>query len=223
MSQYFTSETDEYIKKFKQANTPAEKHKIFQEGIEKAFRTLIENLIFVYRFYKLDDVETLKDDCLASLYESIEKFDTEKGKKGFSYFNVVAKNWFIQKAREKTKKSKTEREYHVDINKESVKTTPELTYDHHEKDVVEKEFWICLFKQADQWRSKLQKKNEKKVLEAVLFIIQNPELVDNYSKKAVYLYIREMTGLNEKQVTTVLKKLREMYSKWKADYLREGE
>ena len=88
---------------------------------------------------------------------------------------------------------------------------------------LEREFWKSFFKELDFWRAKLVKKNEKRVLEAVIFLMNNSELVSIYNKKAVYLYLREMTGLNEKQVAIILKKMREMYCKWKMSYYNEGD
>ena len=78
MSQYFTEETDEFIRRFIAAEEDDVKHDIFNEGIRPAFEKLIENLIYVYKFFTLDDVETLKQDCLANLYEAIPKFNPEK-------------------------------------------------------------------------------------------------------------------------------------------------
>jgi len=222
MPQYFTKETDEYIKKFLKTEDSENKHALFNEGIRPAFEKLIENLIFVYKFFTIDDVETLKQDCLANLYEMLPKFDPEKGTKGFSYFNVVAKNWFIQKTRERAKKNRIERELHVGVDSDSIRDNPSMTYSPHEDDVLEQEFWKSLFTELDFWRSKLVKKNERKVLEAVIFLMSNPELVTIYNKKAVYLYLREMTGLNEKQVAMNLKKMRELYAKWKSKYFTEG-
>jgi len=219
MSQYFTEQTDVYIKDFLESDVPEIKHKLFNEGIKPAFEKLIENLIYVYKFFNLgEDIETLKRDCLANLYQMLPKFKPDKGKKGFSYFNVVARNWFIQKARERTKKNRIEREIHVDIDRDSVKNNEALSYSSHESSVLEKEFWLSMYREFDFWRDKLQKKNEKKLLEAVIFLLTNPELVSIYNKKAVYLYLREMTGLNEKQVAMNLKKLRELYEKFKNDY-----
>jgi len=216
--QYFTPETDVYIKNFLRCEDPEQKHEYFNEGIRPAFEKLIENLIYVYKFFNLDDVETLKKDCLANLYEMLPKFDPDKGSKGFSYFNVVAKNWFIQKARERTKKSKRDRDLHVGVSNDSIKTNPALTYAPHEKKVIEREFWLSFYTELEFWRSKMLKKNERKVLEAVIFLMNNSELVAIYNKKAVYLYLREMTGLNEKQVAMNLKKMRELYGKWKTKY-----
>ena len=219
MANYFTAETDEYIKKFNESTEDEEKHRLFNEGIRPAFEKLIENLIFVYKFFTLtDDVETLKQDCLENLYRILPKFDASKGTKGFSYFNVVGKNWFIQKSREKSKKLKTEKELHVDMTSNSIENDHSMIYDHVEKRLIEREFWMSFFEELDFWRSKMVKKNESKMLEAVIFLLQNPELAPIYNKKAVYLYLREMTGLNEKQVAMNLKKMRELYFKWKVRY-----
>jgi len=222
LSQYFTKDTDHSIKEFLESKDESKRHSLFDVSIRPAFEKLIENLIYVYKFFTLDDVDTLKQDCLANLYEMLPKFDPNKGTKGFSYFNVVAKNWFIQKTRERTKKSKVERELYVDIDKDSIKNNPSMTFSPYEDSIVEREFWVSLYDEMDMWRSKLSKKNERKVLEAVIFLIQNSELVAIYNKKAVYLYLREMTGLNDKQVAMNLKKMRDMYSKWKERYFEEG-
>lgn len=225
MSDYFTKETDEYIKMFLNETDDSKKHEIFNLGIKPAFEKLIENLIFVYKFFSLDDVETMKKDCLASMYEILNagKFDFEKGTKGFSYFNVVGKNWFIQKAREYSKKSKIEKDIHVDISSSNVKNNQNLSQQPHEEKVLDKEFWLSLNSEMDFWRSKLTKKNERSVLEASMFLLQNPDLVPIYNKKAVYMYLRDMTGLNEKQVALNLKKIRSLYEKWKQRYHEEGQ
>ena len=50
------------------------------------------------------------------------------------------------------------------------------------------------------------KPNEKSVLEAVKVLLNNIEDIEIFNKKAVYLYLRELTGLNTKQVVNNLNK-----------------
>ena len=57
MANYFTVETDESIEAFQAAESDNEKHRIFNEEIRPAFEKLIENLIFVYKFFKFGDIE----------------------------------------------------------------------------------------------------------------------------------------------------------------------
>ena len=59
------------------------------------------------------------------------------------------------------------------------------------------------------------KKNEKVVLDAVRILLHNIDDIEIFNKKAVYLYLREITGLNTKQVVNNLNKLREKYRNFK--------
>ena len=223
MANYFTKDTDKAIFAFTSSDDPHVKHAIFDAEIRPAFEKLIENLIFVYGFFNIDDVETLKKECLTNLYEMLPKYDYSRGTKAFSYFNVIAKNWFIQKAREKNKKNKLESELYYDLDHESVKNDPNFMQSPYETLVEDKEKWVVFYKTLESWRGKMTKKTEKQILEAVIFLMKNSELVSIYNKKAVYLYLRELTGLNTKQVVVNLKKIKSLYEKWHEEYFSTGE
>lgn len=223
MAQYFTADTDDALNAFNSSSDIEEKHRLFQDRIRPAFEKLIENLIYVYRFYTIDNVDTLKDECLTNLFETIPKFDPNKGAKGFSYFNVVAKNWFIQKIRERAKQNKNESELFYDLDHEAAKNDPNFMVAPHEEVVEDAEKWIKFYEAMDSWKHELTKAAEVKVLNAVIFLMKNPDLVTIYNKKAVYLYLRELTGLQTKQVVNNLKKIKELYDEWHEEYLRSGE
>lgn len=223
MAHYFTKNTDESIKRFLESESEMEKHAIFDIEIRPAFEKLIESMIYTYGFYRIDDTDTLKMECLTNLYETIPKFDPSKGFKGFSYFNVICKNWFIQKTRERNRRNRLESEMFYDIDHEVARRDPSFTAHPHEEMVEEQEFWLSLFSQLRFWRKKLTKESEVKILEAIIFLLENPDLVPIYNKKAIYVYLRDLTGLNTKQVVTNLKKIKTMYVKWKGDYLESGE
>ena len=74
----------------------------------------------------------------------------------------------------------------------------------------------------DEWRQVLVKKTERQVLEAVIFMFQNADMVPIYNKKAIYLYIREITGLTTKQVISTIRKMRDLYYEFK-DKFDNGE
>ena len=59
------------------------------------------------------------------------------------------------------------------------------------------------------------KSNEKKVYHAVKVLFEYSDDIDIFNKKAVYLYLREMTHLNTKQVVNNLNKLRIRYRDWR--------
>ena len=77
----------------------------------------------------------------------------------------------------------------------------------------------CLKDEMMRWKDKFCKDQEKKVLEAIILLFENPDIVPIYNKKAIYFYIREITGLNTKQVVTNLNKFKRKYNLLKKKYL----
>ena len=76
---------------------------------------------------------------------------------------------------------------------------------------VEKEFWTELWKEMESWDTGNLKPNELKVLEAIKLLLEHPDSIEIFNKKAIYLYIREITGLNTKQIVNNLNKMRAKY------------
>lgn len=211
MPLYFGPEVDAKIVEYNSETDVNKKNQIFEDGIRPAMMTLIESQMYLYGFYKIDDPEVLKNEALSNLYEIIPKFDSTRGKKAFSYFNVVVKNWFIWKIRDKNKRLKQQSENFYGIDHDVVRNDPSLILSSHEDDIVDREFWLSLYRDMDRWRQLLKKKQEIQVLDAIVFLLQNTHLVSIYNKKAVFLYIREMTGLTMKQVNHHINRLKDLY------------
>ena len=66
------------------------------------------------------------------------------------------------------------------------------------------------------------KDNEKKVLQAIKILFETVDEIEIFNKKAIYLYIREITGLNTKQVVNNLNKIRIKYRNFKKGW-NEGK
>lgn len=225
--QYFTLATDASIEKFQNSDDDNERKRVFEKEIAPALEKLIQNIIYVYKFYPLGDPETLQRECLSDMYEIIAKgkYNPEKSNnpskktsKAFSYFNMVVKNWFIAKSRENNRKNKNESDLYYDLDHEVVRNDPSFVVHPYEELLENKERWFEFYKAMESWRTKLDKKNELHVLEAIIFILKNAELVSVYNKKAVYLYLRDLTGLNTKQIVVNLKKIRTLYAKWHQEF-----
>jgi hypothetical protein len=86
------------------------------------------------------------------------------------------------------------------------------TYEEKRTDM---EFWLSLHGEIDTWDSFMIKENEKKVLMAVRILLDSADEIEIFNKKAIYLYLREITGLNTKQVVNNLNKLRKRYKVFK--------
>ena len=52
--------------------------------------------------------------------------------------------------------------------------------------------------------------------------MENIDQIEIFNKKAVYLYMREITGLNTKQIVSALNKMRERYRTFKKKW-NDGE
>jgi hypothetical protein len=89
-------------------------------------------------------------------------------------------------------------------------------------EIEEKEFWASLLTEINSWQNLKLKPNEQKVLDAVVTLMENIEQIEIFNKKAVYLYMREITGLNTKQIVSALNKMRERYRTFKKKW-NEGE
>ena len=79
------------------------------------------------------------------------------------------------------------------------------------KDREDKEFWFELMRNLDKWETVMLKPNEKKVLMAVRHLIDNIDNIEIFNKKAIYLYLREITGLSTKQIVCQLNKMKKKY------------
>ena len=86
----------------------------------------------------------------------------------------------------------------------------------------EAEFWLYLRDMITEWDVETLKPNEKKVLEAIKILFDNIDSIEIFNKKAIYLYMRELTGLNTKQVVNNLNKFRNKYRTFKKQW-QEGE
>ena len=53
---------------------------------------------------------------------------------------------------------------------------------------------------------------------AVRILLDSADQIEIFNKKAIYLYLRELTGLNTKQVVNNLNKLRKRYRTFKTKW-----
>ena len=103
---YFGKETHLAIVKYQGETNNNIKNKIYVDEIKPAFEKLVENLIFIHGFSSCkNSFFILKSDCISFLFETLQKFNPDKGSKAFSYFNVCAKHFLIIQQKKKIKKN----------------------------------------------------------------------------------------------------------------------
>lgn len=216
---YFGEDVDQAIVLFQLETDEDNKHKLFVEDIKPAFEKLINYHYFRTPIAKDEDIV---HDCMSFLYEILinKKFNSEKYSRGFPYFNMVVKHFFIQKLKSEKKKASTDKniESLSDYNSNETYFDSVLFVDNIETEFQKKEFIEILKENLPKWKDQFSKDQEKKVVEALIILFDNVGNIDIFNKKAIFWYIRDITGLNSKQVATNLNKIKKKFNFLKRKY-----
>ena len=213
---YFTQVHEDAIIQYTKSNCMRERTQLYVEYIGPAFNEMVDKIVFTYKFTNLPNCDSLREECKIWLMTILEKYDPSKGSKAFSYFSVITKNWFIHKVKKQQKKNL--REVELDniskSHEEEFLSTTESYISEREED----EFWKMFYEEIQSWDESQMKDNDLKVYKAINILFESKEEIDIFNKKAIYLYLREITGLNTKQIVNSLKKFRKRYSTFKNDW-----
>jgi len=212
---YFNMDTQAAIEKYQKLECDQTKLVIYEKEILPAFSKLSENLIFVYGFKSpYLGFDELKADCISFLYESIYKWSPERGTKAFSYYNVVAKNWLIINCRQH-KKIKSR---HVSVDDPyGMTATQKALFEAHSVDPPPEETLIKrqqrgqIMKLLDEMKVKLTNHNELICLQSIETLFGNIENLELLNKRAVLIYIRDISGLDKKQLSKAMSVIRRHY------------
>tara|TARA_R110000765_G_scaffold413259_1_gene513236 strand:+ start:295 stop:843 length:549 start_codon:yes stop_codon:yes gene_type:complete len=171
---------------------------------------MVDKIVFTYKFTNLPNIDYLRDECKIWLMTVLDKFDPSKGSKAFSYFSVITKNWFIHKVKKQQKRNRREIDY--DNISKSYEEEYLSTNESYISNREEEEFWNRFYEEIKSWDASQMKENDLKVYQAIIVLFESKEDIEIFNKKAIYLYLREITGLNTKQIVNSLKKFRKKYS-----------
>ena len=206
---YFTEVHEQAIIDYVASESVRERTELYNQYLGPVFDEMVDKIVFTYKFTTLPNIDYLRDECKIWLITILDKYDPNKGSKAFSYFSVITKNWFIHKVKKQSKKTRTEIEY-IDLPKDL-----ELKYisttNPYPKEREHEEFFNFLKNEIDSWEHDKMKENEEKVLNAIRILFESADDIEIFNKKAIYLNMREITGLNTKQVVNNLNKMRIRY------------
>jgi hypothetical protein len=218
---YFNSDTQAAIVKFQKSTDKKSRDVLYVQDIMPAFEKLVENLINIHKFTGLHDTyEELKNDCVNFLFETIHKFDANRGTNAFSYFNVVAKNWLIIRTKQKAQKIKRNVSLddpagltaHESLIIEEYNVLPSQDFLIDSADSVENTIGMLY-----DIRSRVKTENELTCINSIITIFENIDEIDLLNKSAVLLYMRELSGLTPKQLTSAMQSIKRHYKKTKID------
>lgn len=213
---YFTKDHEKAIIEYCSTDCNRRKTEIYTTMLQPAFNEMVDKIVFTYKFTTLPNIEQLREECKVWLMTILDKFQPDKGHKAFSYFSVITKNWFIHKV--KKHKKKLEREVSLEI----AEIDPDIhfvdTDDSYQNKKMRKEMMNILREEMKSWEVDFQKEKEKKVYDAVLMLFDSAEDIEIFNKKAIYLYLRELTGMNTKQIVSQLNKMKSRYKDFRRDW-----
>ena len=213
---YFTKDHENAILRYCTSENHREKEILYETLIQPAFNQMVDKIVFSYKFTSLPNIDELRMECKVWLTTILDKYDPNRGSKAFSYFSVITKNWFIHKVKRNTKR--LQREVPYEEAELELQTTFVDPGDQYYQTRVSEEFWANLWEEINSWEVDFEKEAEKKVYEAIKIVLSSVDDIEIFNKKAVYLYLRELTGMNTKQIVTHLNKMRERYREFKTDW-----
>lgn len=215
---YFTKIHEDAVLEYVATDDNKKRNQIYVKILRPALTEMIKKIVYRYKFTSLPNIVSLIDECEGHLVSILNKYDKNRNTKAFSYFTRITINWFIQKGK---KHSKQQKETLYD----KLPLWVEEEFFSIENPFVEKtineEFITNLWEEISNWENLSLKPNERKTLEAIKILLFNPESIDIFNKKAIYLYVREITGLNTKQILNNFNKFRKLYKNFKNDWLNK--
>lgn len=220
-SNYFNEETEEAIKLYNSIDDPIQRAKIFSDHIYYPFYKLAENIIHTFKFYytDTDDIEDLKHKIVTLLLdEKISKFDPSRGTKAYSYFGTIVKRWLINynnKNYKLLKRKGTLEEYEIEG------LDPEEVYDKNA--ISLSEFMDVYVKTMyEELETLFEKDTDQKIADAILTIFSSRMDIQLFRKKALYIYIREMTECKTPHLTYVVSRLKDRFYELYHDRIERG-
>jgi len=218
---YFTLDTQAAIIEYRLETSLVKRNKIFNQRIYYAFYKLAENIIHTFKFYytEVDNIDELKHEVIAFLLEKLHLYDDKKGK-AYSYFGTIAKRYLIVYNNNNYKRLKGKAPVN-DIDEDKTITNNLLL---EKVDDLETINFIDLYikKIDDDLLEIFPKAQEARVGDAILELFKRRENIDIFNKKALFIYIKEITDAPTPTITKVIKVLKQIYKEMLEKYLDEG-
>ena len=218
---YFTQDTEDAIVEYLACIDQAERNRIYNDRIEYGFYKLSENIIHTFKFYytDTDTIEELKHEVITFLLEKLHLYKPEKGK-AFSYFGTIAKRYLIVYNENNYKKLQEK----VDVDESDEEQMHLYENDKNIENMLDGNgFMDQYIRYIDKHLFRLfPKKQDAQTADAIVELFRKRETLEIFNKKALYIYIREITDVSTPQITKIIKKLKLIYIQLYNEYYEHG-
>ena len=210
---YFNEETEKAVIAFQVSLDPEERKLIYIRGIAPAFEKMVENLINIHKFTDVS-LDELKCDCIAFLYETLPKWDSKRGTAAFSYFNVVGKHFLINRVKSRQQRARRG----ISMDDETLLSQTELRLielhdllPSQDSAMDSQQTVAGLFSILNEVRTYVETPNELAVINSIITMFENIDTVDFFTRTAAVIYIKELSGLSSKQLSTAMHNIKRLY------------
>jgi predicted SprT family Zn-dependent metalloprotease len=214
---YFDVKEEEAVKAYLLATTFEEKNRIYNDSLRSPLDKMISSIIRRYKLYRKDmDFREIHTDTHSFLMTKVDKFKPSKGKKAYSYFGTICKNYLMGQII-KDQKDLNRKISYEDISS-SLEERPDMMYtidnDTIETEVIIKEYLQDLKDYIDKENLS---ESEVKLGYALIDLFENYESIftvtDNnkFNKNIILLSLRDMTNLSTKDIRISMKKFKKVY------------
>jgi hypothetical protein len=214
---YFNKINEIAINAYNMSDDQRLKNKIYNRFIHYPFDKLAENVIHTYKTYYFEvPYEDVKANVVAFLNEKIHKFNGDNGR-AFSYFTVIARNYLFNENNANYARMKMRDGIEV------IDTSRDIVNEVFDKNQIEaiKDFMDYYVMYMDvNIMTIFNKERDQKIADSLTELFRTRDNLYSYNKKALYILIRERTGVQTQYITRVVGKMRTIYKELYIDYMK---
>jgi len=221
---YFGPDEEDAVVRFLTSEDYNERNQIFNEYLKYPLDKMIESIIRKYKLYRKGfTFEELHGDTLSFLMTKVHKFETNIGKKAYSYFGTIAKHYILGLLIKDEKYMKQNDSYE-DVS-DYIEEREDLVYHMDDELFFMDEFIKKLstgikkeIENDDLLPKKRLNENERKLGYALIEILENWKLSfesmngsSKYNKNTILEMIRNYTNLSTKDIRVSIKRYKDLY------------
>ncbi len=218
---YFTQDTELAILEYNNCEDFSQRSQIYNKKIHYAFFKLTENIIHTFKFYytEVNNLEDLQHEVITFLLSKIHLYNQDKGK-AYSYFGTIAKRYLIVYNNNNYKKLQERADVdELDEDREFLHKTLQDNENNEDSDSFIDQYVRYIDKHLYQLFPKTQ---DAKTADAIVELFRKRESLEIFNKKALYIYIREITDTTTPHITRVTKKLDTLRTRLYNEYYEHG-
>ena len=218
---YFTQDTEDAIVEYISTDSRKTREMLFTTRIKPAVDKLVENIFNTFKFTYFDvEPAVIQQEVVGFVAANLHKFTPGKGK-AYSYFGQCVKNYLIHLNNGNYKRFQQHEQIDLygdeergDLNRDPGKGDRNELTDDYIKLIIS--YWDIyaelIFDSA----------RDVQIVNAVVEILSRSKTIEIFNKKALYLFIREMTGCKTNQITKVINEMNDVQRQLLQLYLKNG-